>query len=123
MSGELDVAAGVADFRLIDPPRVSPRPVSPNRMMLYPLVLLAAIGAGLFVAFAASQLRPVFHKAGELRDRFDLPLLGVVSRIMSDAEQRRERRGLVRFIVASGSLVGVFLAGLFAMSLIAPRLG
>ncbi len=123
MSGELDVATGVADFRLIDPPRVSPRPVWPNRMMLYPMVLLAAIGAGLFTAFAASQLRPVFHKAGELRDRFDLPLIGVVSKIVSDAERRREKAGLVRFVIASGSLVGVFLIGLFAMSLIAPRVG
>ncbi len=123
MSGELDVASGVADFRLIDPPRVSPKPVAPNRPFLYLGVLLASIGAGLFVAFAASQLRPVFHKAGELRERVELPLLGVVSMIMSDADRRREKAGLVRFLVASGSLVGMFLVGLFAMSLIAPRIG
>jgi polysaccharide chain length determinant protein (PEP-CTERM system associated) len=45
MSGDLDVASGVADFRLIDPPRVSARPVSPNRFLLYPLALVVAIGA------------------------------------------------------------------------------
>jgi polysaccharide chain length determinant protein (PEP-CTERM system associated) len=121
MSGELDVASGVADFRLIDPPRVSPRPVAPNRPLLFMTVLLASIAAGLATAFVASQLRPVFHKAGELRDRVDLPLLGVVSLIMSDADRRREKARLVRFLVASGSLIGVFLVGLFAMSLIAPR--
>ena len=123
MSGELDVAAGVADFRLIDPPRVSPKPVAPNRPMLYLMALLASLGAGLFVAFAASQLRPVFHKASELRDRVELPLLGVVSMIISDADRRRERAGLVRFLVASGSLVGVFLVGLFAMALMTPTAG
>jgi polysaccharide chain length determinant protein (PEP-CTERM system associated) len=123
MSGELDVASGVADFRLIDPPRVLPKPVAPNRPMLYMAVLLASIAAGLFVAFAASQLRPVFHKAGELRDRVELPLLGVVSMIMSDADRRREKAGLLRFLVASGSLVGVFLVGMFVMSLMAPRVG
>jgi polysaccharide chain length determinant protein (PEP-CTERM system associated) len=121
MSGELDVASGVADFRLIDPPRVSPKPVSPNRVLLYPMVLLAAIAAGLFIAFAASQLRPVFYKAGEVRERIDLPLLGVVSMIMSEADRRRERAGLVRFLAASGSLVGVFLIGMFAMSLMTAR--
>jgi uncharacterized protein involved in exopolysaccharide biosynthesis len=67
MSGELDVASGVADFRLIDPPRVTPKPVSPNRLALLPLALVAAIGAGLAVAFVASQLRPVFSDANELR--------------------------------------------------------
>ena len=46
MSGELEVASGVADFRLIDPPRVSPKPVSPNRLLLLPLALLAALGGG-----------------------------------------------------------------------------
>ena len=121
MSGELDVASGVVDFRLIDPPRVSPRPVWPNRPLLYPMVLAAAIAAGLFTAFAASQLRPVFYKAGELRDRIDLPLLGVVSKIMNDDDRRREKASLMRFLFASGSLVGVFLLGLFAMSLIAAR--
>ena len=117
MSGQLDVAAGVADFRLIDPPRVSPKPVSPNRLLLLPLALVAALGAGLFTAFAGSQLRPVFFKTSELRERFGLPVLGVVSLVMSDAEGRRERSSLIRFWVGSGSLLATFLAGMLAMSL------
>ena len=121
MSGELDVASGVADFRLIDPPRVSPQPVSPNRPMLYPAVLAAAIAAGLFMAFVASQIRPVFYRAGDIRDRVELPLLGVVSMILSDADRRREKMGLVRFVAASGSLIGVFIVGIFAMSLISQQ--
>ena len=63
MSSDLDSASGVADFRLIDPPRVTPKPVFPNRLLLLPLALAAALGAGLFTAFAGSQIRPVFSEA------------------------------------------------------------
>ncbi len=115
MSGELDVASGVADFRLIDPPRVTPKPVSPNRLLLYPAALLAALGAGLFLTFAASQLRPTFSDANDLRLKTGLPLLGVVSMISSDADLRRERVGTYRFVGASGGLIGLFVAGMIAL--------
>ena len=121
MSGDLDVASGMADFRLIDPPRVSSKPVSPDRLLLLPIALLAAVVAGLFTAFAASQLRPVFHRAADIRNRIDLPLLGVVSAVMSDIEVRRQKIDLLRFWAVSGSLVLLFVVGLSAMSLIASR--
>jgi polysaccharide chain length determinant protein (PEP-CTERM system associated) len=117
MSGELDVASGVADFRLIDPPRVSPKPVSPNRLLLLPLALVVALAAGFLFAFMASQLRPTFPDAESLRTRTGLPLLGVVTMIVGDDERRRERSSLIRFVGASGGLVGLFVAGLIAMTL------
>lgn len=117
MTGELDSAAG-ADFRLIDPPRVSAKPVAPNRQLLLPVALLAGLAAGLFIAFALSQLRPVFHAAGDLRERFGLPLLGVVSAVVSDQQRRSERASLMRFSLASGGLVGLFIAGMIAMTVL-----
>jgi polysaccharide chain length determinant protein (PEP-CTERM system associated) len=121
MSGDLDVASGVADFRLIDPPRVSSRPVSPNRFLLYPLALAAAIVVGLFVAFAASQLRPVYDAAYELRAKTGLPVLGVVSLVLSDDDTRRSRVDLLRFLAGSGSLVGVYVIGLIALTVVVSR--
>jgi polysaccharide chain length determinant protein (PEP-CTERM system associated) len=117
MSGELDVASGVADFRLIDPPRVTPKPVSPNRLLLLPMALVVALASGIFFAFAASQLRPTFPDAESLRARTGVPLLGVVTMLVSDEERRRERGSLIRFVSASGGLVGLFVAGLIAMTL------
>jgi polysaccharide chain length determinant protein (PEP-CTERM system associated) len=116
MSGELDVASGVAEFRLIDPPRVAPKPVSPNRLLLVPLVLLASLVLGLFSAFAASQLRPTFGDADELRMRTGLPLLGVVTMLTTDGDRRRARASLFRFVAASGGLVGLFVAGMIALT-------
>ena len=121
MSGDLDVASGLADFRLIDPPRVSPQPVFPNRPLLLPLALLAALVGGLAAAFAASQLRPVFFHPAELRSKFELPILGMVSSVMSDVGVRQRRVDRLRFLAASGSLALLFVAGLTVMSLLASR--
>ncbi len=115
MSGELEVASGVADFRLIDPPRVTPKPVSPNRLLLIPLPMMAGLALGLFLAFVASQMRPVFLDGGELRAKTGLPVLGVVSIVLNDLDRHRERMSLYRFVGASGGLVGVFAIGLIAM--------
>jgi polysaccharide chain length determinant protein (PEP-CTERM system associated) len=121
ISGELDVASGVADFRLIDPPRASPKPVAPNRLLLLAGVFVVALGAGLFTAFAASQLRPVFHDAAELRLRTELPVLGVVSALVADVDKRRERLDTIRFLAGSGSLAGVFIVGLAVMAYMMSR--
>jgi len=112
MSGELEGAAGVAEFRLIDPPRVSPRPVSPNRIAMLPLMLLLGIAAGLGVSFLISQLRPAFYDPAELRAKTGVPLLGVVSMRLDDATRRREKGSLLRFVGATGGLVAAFGIGL-----------
>lgn len=123
MAGDLEVAAGVADFRLIDPPRVSPKPVSPNRLLLLPMALVLALAAGLFIAFVASQLRPVFHSASELRAKLDLPLLGVVTLLVSEVDQRRQRMDRYRFMATSGGLLGAYGLGIVAMAILAARQG
>lgn len=118
LSGDLDSATGVADFRLIDPPRASPKPVAPNRLLLLPLALLAALGAGLATAFVASQLRAVFYDARSLRDAVGLPLLGVVTLVQGEAAALKEKVDLRKFLGASGGLVGIFIAGMIAFSLV-----
>lgn len=123
LSGELDGAAGVADFRLIDPPRASSTPVAPNRLLLMPLALLAAMASGLAVAFIASQLRAVFYDARSLRDAVGLPLLGAVTLMVDEATARKEKSDLRRFVGASGGLVGVFVAGMIMFSMMSGRAG
>ncbi len=112
MSSEMDASSGGVEFRLIDPPRVSPQPVSPNRLMLLPITLVLALAAGLSVPFAASQFRPVFFDARALRESTGLPLLGTVSKRVVEAAKVKENRDLKRFIAAFALLVGVYGAGI-----------
>ncbi len=116
MSGELESSSGLAEFRVIDPPRAGSTPVAPNRVLLMPLVLLAALGAGLGFTFLMAQLRPVFFDANTLRGVSDLPLLGVVTMVKNDESRRRERRSLMRFGLSLAALVVVILVGMAVLS-------
>lgn len=121
ISGEMEASANGVDFRLIDPPRVSPQPVAPNRLLLLPLTLLLAIAAGVFASFAASRIRPVFFDARSLRDVTGLPFLGKISLLPDDTWAVQQKRGLMRFVAAALSLVGVYGAGLLALFLFSAR--
>jgi polysaccharide chain length determinant protein (PEP-CTERM system associated) len=103
LSSEMD-AAGTSEVRVIDPPRVSPNPVAPNRLALLPLALLAALGAGLAASFLWSQIQPTFHDGRTLRTVAGRPLLGSVSLLPDKALITSRQRGHVAF--------GALLAGL-----------
>jgi polysaccharide chain length determinant protein (PEP-CTERM system associated) len=121
MSGEMDASSGGVDFRLIDPPRVSPKPVSPNRLVLLPLTLVLALAAGLFVPFATSQVRPVFFDARALREATGLPLLGTVSKRLEEMAKFNEKRDFRRFMAAFASLLGAYAAGIALLFVLTIR--
>ena len=119
ISGEMDASAAGVNFRLIDPPRVAPKPVAPNRLILLPLAFVLALGAGLFAPFAASQVRPVFFDARGLREVSGLPLLGTVSKSVTEVDVAREKKRLRQFIAGLALLVifyGALVALLFVFS-------
>ena len=120
ISGDMENVSG-ADFRLIDPPRVSPQPVAPNRLLLLLAVLVAAIGAGLFGSFAASQIWPTFFDVRSLREMTQLPVLGSVTMLVGEAQRRRERRGLIGFAAGVLAFLGTYGAGLLALVLLSTR--
>ncbi len=121
ISGEMEAASGVADFRLIDPPRVSPQPVAPNRLVLFPLAFFGAIAAGLIASLVASQLWPTFFDARTMREATGLPVLGSVSLVPSEEYKRQQRRGVMAFISAFIALLGSFGGALLLLFLHTSR--
>jgi polysaccharide chain length determinant protein (PEP-CTERM system associated) len=119
LTGELDETAGLAEFRIIDPPRVSDKPVFPNRMVMIPLLLVVAIGAGAAAAFAVSQLMPTFHSTRSLREIGQRPVLGSLSLRPTAAMVRRQRLSTVYFAGSLAGLIGVYGAWLLWFALVA----
>jgi polysaccharide chain length determinant protein (PEP-CTERM system associated) len=108
LTGEVDESAGLAEFRIIDPPRVSDKPVFPNRMVMVPLLLLAAIGAGAAAAFVASQLMPTFHSTRTLREIGQRPVLGSLSLRPSPVMVKRQRLSMAGFAGSIAGLITVY---------------
>ncbi len=108
ISGEMESNAGVIDFRVIDPPRVPPTPVAPKRPLLMWLVLAIGVGAGIALTFIMSQVRPVFNDRSTLQEVANLPILGTVSMKWSQADVRKQRRGVLALAVSIASLFGSF---------------
>ncbi len=121
LTGNLESVAGIADFRVIDPPHASTRPVAPNRLVLLPLGLLLAIVGGFLAALAASQLRPAFFDGKALRDQTGLPVLGIVSLLPNEIRHMHERASLTRFAVGSAALVTVYAVGIAVLTYLSER--
>lgn len=110
ISVEMESSAGVAEFRVIDPPSVPLKPAAPNRRLLMPLVGLLSLMLGAACALLISQIRPTFHDSRSLRDFTGLPILGSVSLIRSPERRKRQRRQLAVFAGGVGSLMAAFAA-------------
>ena len=113
MTGQLEQTASVADFRIVDPPMVSNKPVAPNRILLLAAVVAVSVAAGAFASLAYSQLFPVFHSLKGLRKAFPRPVLGALS-IQDNPLATKRRR--VTNLVFFGGLAGLMAA--FASALV-----
>ena len=111
---------GGAQFRVIDPPRVSPEPVAPRRITLLAIACALAIALGLAASFVASQVMPTVHDARSLRDVSKRPILGMVSLLQNPDDRRRRRRYGYLFAGALSGLLATFMA-VFAFALLVGR--
>lgn len=121
MSNDMASLGGIADFRVIDPPRASAKPVAPNRMLMLPLALLGSLLAGAGVCLIASQIRPTFSDARTLREFAGLPVLGTVSLIVSDEMKARHRKSLLKLGAATSVLAAVYGIEILVLLLIGAK--
>ena len=120
MTGKLE-DAGVAEFRIIDPPRVTPKPVAPNRLLLLGGVVAVSLLAGLAMSWLVSQVRPTFHDGRSLREIAQRPLLGMVSALPTHGLRVMRRRAALLFAGGVSGLLASYGAALAFLFLAATR--
>ena len=108
MSSSVQAETKPIDFRVVDPPFVPTKPSGPNRVLLATGVLLAALAAGLGVAFLLGQLRRVVDSRQMLAALSRRPFLGTVSMHESAQQVRRRRMKLATFAVSAAALFAVY---------------
>ncbi|MDA8092627.1 MAG: Wzz/FepE/Etk N-terminal domain-containing protein [Betaproteobacteria bacterium] len=123
MSSRMQAQAGVVDFRVIDPPHVPLTPAWPNRPLFVSGVLLAAIAAGIAVAFLLNQIFKTVDDPVSLRECSDLPFLGAVALVQNEEFLQQKNSGLFRYALACLSLLVVYSVVLVFQSVPVPGLG
>ena len=108
ISGDMQEKSAVAGFRVVDPPQAQHTPIWPDRPRLVTVILLAALGGGVGVAFLISQLRPTFDNERRLQEATSLPVLGTVVKEWTVVQKLRRTLGLVTFTVAFVGLLAAY---------------
>ena len=109
VAAELEIRQIGETFRVLDPPRVPLRPISPQR----PLITAAGLGAGLLFGLVLVVLLEL--RDGSLKTDADveqvlrLPVVAIVPTMLTDADHARERRW--RLMVSAAAAVVVVAAG------------
>jgi polysaccharide chain length determinant protein (PEP-CTERM system associated) len=119
MSERADEAGDNLKFRIVEPPKVPILPVGPKRLLLSAFVLIMALGIGGGLAFLLSTLKPVYFDMRTLRTELEFPVLGQVTRVMTDdvrMKRRIEISGFVSVVVLLFLLfVGIVLIHVMGM--------
>ncbi|MGY0196443.1 XrtA system polysaccharide chain length determinant [Leptothrix sp. BB-4] len=104
---KIDQTGSIADFRLIEPPRVMPQPVFPSRIQLAMAMMLLSLLAGIGTAWAMTIIKPTFSNERELREFTKRPVLGGLTRIIEGPALALARQERLRV----AGVAGLFLLG------------
>ncbi len=105
LSEKVDAQASALKLKIADPANRPLNPTAPNRELLYSVVLGIGLVIGLGVALLLVLIRPVFTSARNLRAVTGLPVLGTVSKFMTDEQIKKQKINNFMFFSASFLLI------------------
>lgn len=108
LSEAADRSSNRMKFEVIDPPRVPPEPVAPNRPVLlgagFGVSLLGGAALGIFLAL----IWPTFDTRRQLFDATGIPVIGTVTRVSTSRLRVKRATEMIGFGVTGAALLGAF---------------
>lgn len=111
---KIDQSSPLAEFRVVEPPRVEPAAVFPSRVQAALGVMVMALLIGAAVAYAMTRVQPTIASEKELRELTKRPVLGGVSAVFDAAGLLNLRRDRMK-VIGSLSLFVVAHMGWLAL--------
>jgi polysaccharide chain length determinant protein (PEP-CTERM system associated) len=96
---KMDESDQLADFRVIEPPHVTPKAVFPDRTALAMLFMLGSLGLGIALAWALSLIYPTFSTPKQLESVTKRPVIGMISSVNTSGLAATRSADLKRFVV------------------------
>ena len=117
---KMDESDQLADFRVIEPPHVTPKAVFPDRTALAMLFMLGSLGLGIALAWALSLIQPTFSTPKQLESVTKRPVIGMISSVTTSAMTAAKRTDLKRIVVV---MAAFFVVQGVWIVLVTKRLG
>jgi len=102
---QVDSSAETVRFRIIEPPKVSNKPVGPNRILYSAMTFGGSLASGLGLAFVISLFRPTFSERKQLNEATGITVLGSVDMIWTDSQRRKKRFYNLAYAASFGMLL------------------
>jgi len=102
---KIDQSSNMAEYRVVEPPRIPQKAVFPDRTALAVVTMILAIAAGGGAAFGLSRLFPTVDTQETVRTLVRRPVIGSISRHLSEASRRASRADVMRL----AGVMGLFL--------------
>lgn len=119
---KLEAQSKTLQFRIVDPPDVPVAPAGPNRVLFVSVIFAVGLAAGLFFAFFMGQIDNSIVHLAQLRTVANLPVLGSISTMITEAERWRRKVEATTYSVVCIALVGAFV-GLLTVEMLLSRGG
>ncbi len=95
-------------MKVVEPPVVPVTPAGPNRLLLFMGAFLLASGSGMGLAFMRVQLADNIPTIKHLKNSFDLPILGGVSKMEDKSDVAKKAVGNLVFLASVAALIALF---------------